>query len=207
MSHIADSKTDSFARRVVKLVFGKISSRFRLVDRVSPHDNESFKILRGRKPQTTKAFGTGFAASRRKVQKVASQSIRENERQDELRTLEITHKKSRESNYVSVHNPKMWKGKQGIYRLELLLYRLTHAFLICSSVKSPASLKIFGVKWSPAMVGRSAGSPKIEPRGTYLSHIIWDEANKVCIRINREGSGRHHGKAPRRPRSAYLLDI
>ena len=62
------------------------ASRSRVVDRFSPHENGSPRNLRDRKPyRPPELAGVDFAARREKIQKAVTQTVRENERQDEQR--------------------------------------------------------------------------------------------------------------------------
>ncbi len=62
------------------------ASRSRVVDRFSPHDNGSPRNIRERKPyKPPELAGVDFAARREKIQKAVTQTVRENERQDEQR--------------------------------------------------------------------------------------------------------------------------
>ena len=62
------------------------ASRSRVVDRFSPHDNGSPRNIRDRKPyRPPELAGVDFAARREKIQKAVTQTVRENERQDEQR--------------------------------------------------------------------------------------------------------------------------
>ena len=62
------------------------ASRSRVADRFSPHDNGSPRNIRERKPyKPPELASVDFAARREKIQKAVTQTVRENERQDEQR--------------------------------------------------------------------------------------------------------------------------
>ena len=66
------------------------ASRSRVVDRFSPHDNGSPRNIRDRKPyKPPELAGVDFAARREKIQKAVTQTVRENERQDEQRRASL----------------------------------------------------------------------------------------------------------------------